>query len=276
MSAPSTASKSVFPAELEQEIFKMTARKHPSTRKVLVLVARRVQMWSAARLAALFYANNHRVDLPALIFRIEPLLYERVVLRTPNDLQFVRTITEQPQRFARYVKTLHVTWTVEQIVAREVLATCQYVSNLSFVVAHDQSYWPLLNNLRPRRLSIHDFALFTPISQSGFRSQFFQNITHLRLMGQDLWIEWRLSSLPSITHLAIDYTPDNRIDNNLCDVLSNAQNLEMLVAFVDGDGSLDEATSHLERRRIQDPRLIVLELPRGHDELEIWENIVET
>jgi hypothetical protein len=276
MSATSTASEPVFPLDLEREIFKMTAQIYPSTRKDLVLVAKRVQTWSAARPATLlFYANNIGANLPAPMYRIEPSLYERVVLRTPNDHQFARTIRAQPLRFAKYVKTLHITWTVEQRVAREVLATCRYVGNLSFMVAHDKGYWPLLSNLRLRRLSIRDFALSTPISKTGFHSPFFQNITHLHLIGQDTWIRWPLSSLPSLTHLAIEYTPDTETDNAVSDVLSNAQNLQKLVALVDGDDSFDDATSHLELRGIQDPRFIVLEQPKSHEGLDVWENIAE-
>jgi hypothetical protein len=158
-----------------------------------------------------------------------------------------------------------------------VLSACRDVVRLKLMVAHDPRFWPLLYKLRPQRLSIHARALQVAHARYGFTGAFFQQISHLWLLG-DEWLGWPLSTLPSLEYLALDYAVSDEAHHTLREILAHAQRLKILLLLVDGgDYSLVHAISSLNLHRFRDPRLRVSEpfmgAALGPDDSALWEAV---
>ena len=269
---------SYFPREIEREIFELAGRTYPEIRTTLLRVATRVKEWLVVSSAKLHILTVIWTHLP--LSRVEPLLYETVVLCDLVNEDLVQLITNGPSRYSRHVKDLWVKWTIDAATVKRFLILCQNVVKLEFTIAFDHEFWPLLGNLCPEIVSIHAHALCSSPLEADLTSNFFHRITHLRLVGfEPMEGEWRLDTLPSLTHLALDYMADPIVDACFRNALSSPR-FKILVGIVDdGDDSLEFATAHLESHPMRDSRLILLEpLSREVSELGILEfwNVVDS
>ncbi|KAF7334624.1 SET domain-containing protein [Mycena venus] len=179
-------------------IFEMAARADRRTALKLVLVSRLVESW------------------------VSSILYETVYLyrqRTSN--KFLRTIetsiTKSSAFFSTHVKSLCILFDmpVDQVV--RVTSICNGIENLTTWFLPSPRSGPAaaplshsLFSLRPRKLAAWHGVLRSP--DPHFGAPFFSNITHLTVVNiWEEWTAWPAFSLPSLTHLSLDFTFGSRV-----------------------------------------------------------------
>ncbi|KAJ6533500.1 hypothetical protein B0H19DRAFT_1186035 [Mycena capillaripes] len=200
---------SVFPTELERDIFEMAARSHRQCIPRLILVAWRVKLW------------------------LEPLLYETIIFSPPDPYPHLssrptymapimdgdpihsrdslfRICQSKSHAFFRHAPRNLFFPFFESEDARLVLSHCRSIENLWLKAPY---------HLLPRVLSlVADFplnkfrgcvgALFDTQPQIDFSHRFFSHITHLELtdwpdgsrVDRGIWS--KLSIVPNLTHLS--------------------------------------------------------------------------
>ncbi|KAJ7865394.1 hypothetical protein B0H13DRAFT_2562180 [Mycena leptocephala] len=208
-----------FPPEMEREIFETSALMHRRGIPSLLRVARRVLIWSS-----LCFQNS--LWQLILNFRIEPLLYRVIRVTKDNEEAIFNAIRSKPADFLlNTVRHLYLNRAND--VSRRILEVCTGVVNLA-LDGRDPSLLPILANMRLRRLSTFIHGLYDgPVD---LKHPLFTSITHLDLFDtQSVGLDEilvQISTLPALTHLALDYEASRDVVETL---LVECPNLELLL-----------------------------------------------
>ncbi|KAJ7607169.1 hypothetical protein FB45DRAFT_948383 [Roridomyces roridus] len=239
----------LLPPEMELEIFKTAARVHPETIPTLLRVAYRV------------------------LTRIEPLLYETLVISYPTLPSFRHVLETKPASFwSKNVRNLLITGNIDvsdAMLAFSVLSACTDVRNLGVYVPEDVLPYiirPGAATDKGRLQRLHVDAQ-TPID---LRLPAFMGLTHLTVPDKFDLQEFvtELPALPSLTHLRFRRAAHRE---SLCAVLDGCENLEVLV--------MTDARSNWTVQRvggalgIEDVRFVLMPV-RVYELINDWE--VET
>ncbi|KAJ7136388.1 hypothetical protein C8R43DRAFT_1132537 [Mycena crocata] len=250
---PSTVS--VFPLDLEREIFELSARSRPSTIPTLMLVAWRVKTW------------------------VEPLLYGTILLPTrPNDSDtkvggipihdweaVIDLIQTRPEFLAQSVRGLllcHRQGVKHQESIELILRACSNVENLwigSAILAH---LLPVLERLPLTHLYCYISDIFGSQQDAHFTHPLFAQITHLELFDTSDYPEddtflpevWsHIVLIPNLTHLAFN----DVIFLPLClTVLQSCHSMCVVVVLL--PGGLENEDDDLVSELTKDPRFITM------------------
>ncbi|KAG7094900.1 hypothetical protein E1B28_005707 [Marasmius oreades] len=223
-----------LPVELARSIFELAALSDGPT---LALVSRQVRGW------------------------ILPVIYEMVTLGSDDAALFLRTMKTFPYAFfARHVKRLCLTASVNPHDAARILECCTGVTSLAcwvdFRDPHSPTLPPLLAPLSLRHLSIEleNFRLL-PLTGALWCSE----LSHLDIRmweNQDSFVIPDLNYLPSLTHLAI-YPGHLELDRfTLERILSQTASLRVLCLVID-----DDQEEYHERPMLCDPRMVYMPRP---------------
>ncbi|KAJ6460050.1 hypothetical protein C8R47DRAFT_1226414 [Mycena vitilis] len=178
--------QTVFPAELEREIFETAAMMHASQIPTLLLVARRVLLW------------------------IEPLGYTIIrVTATPSDMldTLRNAMTSKPPIFFHAVRHIMLEWT--DVLSSEdiyrLLNLCSRATSLVLPYYYSSpDLLPILAQLHLQRLAIHPQRLFGS-GTIDFEHPLFHSITHLTLLVAEGVPDalQDIPKLPALTHLSL-------------------------------------------------------------------------
>ncbi|KAJ7203639.1 hypothetical protein GGX14DRAFT_300578, partial [Mycena pura] len=181
----------ILPAELEKEIFEMTAYTRPSSIPRLMLVAHRVKIW------------------------VEPLLFRVIVLdrfsKTPtypmaddDDFSGIQSLPTSVLRDSVRHLFLH---NMPNTVSQFILSASSAVEDLWIQTFEVNSFLlPFIGVLPLKRLYCNLKALFADKVQIDFGHSLFSRLTHLELLdlrATDLYFD--LALIPHLTHLAFNY-----------------------------------------------------------------------
>ncbi|KAF8208734.1 hypothetical protein K438DRAFT_1961303 [Mycena galopus ATCC 62051] len=201
----------VFPPELEREIFETAAFLDPGVIPTLLLVARRVLIW------------------------IEPLLYT-VVCTSSHPSILNATKSKSSDFFHNAVRHLFLdgistSWTAEE--ATDLLRLCTGVVNLGAIGKFSNpSLLPILARMKVQRMAGSLDVLFGDYQSIDLTHQAFSYITHIDIFDEIVSNEPRISeglaALPALTHLCLNNdVPLEVLEKSLTDCLR----LELLVVL---------------------------------------------
>ncbi|KAJ7781168.1 hypothetical protein B0H16DRAFT_1497330 [Mycena metata] len=207
-----------LPPELEREIFELAFRSHRDAAlwRTLCLVARRVQCW---------------IDL---------IHYEMVTINDDLHADTFLALIEantKPLHLFDAVKTLCLPYTVKETSACGILAVCTRVERLAcWLNFKDSPELPvLLSRLPLRQLSLEIIHFCQiPLAPSTWLS----DLTHLELVAwknYDAAALYKLSHLPQLTHVALNFDRDGMGVEHIVAVLSSCPHLQIFVAIVQSD-----------------------------------------
>jgi len=205
------ASVPSFPAELEREIFEITASMHPGVIPTLLQVARRVLIW------------------------IEPLLYR--VVRSDAHLGILdATRSKSPAFFHNAVRHLlldgvSTEWSVEE--ANDVLRVCTGVVNFAAIgKLSNPTLLPILAGMNVQRMAGCLEVLFGDHRYIDMTHPAFTSITHLDIFDEIEAGETKicpyLPMLPVLTHLCLN---NNVPSDAIQKLLTDCPLLELLVVL---------------------------------------------
>ncbi|KAF8883071.1 hypothetical protein CPB84DRAFT_1965260 [Gymnopilus junonius] len=256
-----------LPAELEREIFEITASDFPGSIANLILVARRVQQWMEPLLYAVLIFS------PAYS---RPPLYDSFTINLP--------LFEKATQHAKHVLIQGVL--APQAV--EVLQHCTNVLNLSLwsLTGLYKPLKPIIAALPIRRLCVNIRELFRKSDENAIDLDFrglepatLANLTHLDiiLVSREFcrWEIWQgLADLPNLTHLAIDYSTPELVDA----IFKECHHLQILILYFTDDLDVFDATEHRNSRHLEigvmsDPR--VVQMKETIDSIKGWEKDVQ-
>ncbi|KAJ7176965.1 hypothetical protein C8R46DRAFT_1213535 [Mycena filopes] len=183
----------ILPPDLEREIFEWLALAHPRDIPSLLLVARRVKIWT------------------------EPLLYRTLSVTAARTTGGTMRISEdgalkllgpnQPASFLYdHVRRLAVTNVSSDTVA-PLLSKCSGTQYLAiYQTPLDPTQLPLIAAMPVRRLSVDLTALFGRRAEIDLRHSLFQRLTHWDIFETDLEDSWMagLAALPCLTHISFN------------------------------------------------------------------------
>ncbi|KAJ7364316.1 hypothetical protein DFH08DRAFT_838980 [Mycena albidolilacea] len=205
-----------LPLELERQIFELAFK--PNSRDIalkvtLCLVARRVQVW------------------------IDRIFYELVTIsdedRGKRFLSLIQSNAKPPDFFA-VVKTLCLTYAVDDATACGILAACNRVESLACWVETDAPQLPLLISQLPlHRLSIRmDHFLRIPFGAPP--SSYLSDLTHIELRRWDPSHLSQLVHLPRLTHVCLPSRDYSQIRVGYTEtVCSSCPRLQVLIILCD-------------------------------------------
>ncbi|KAJ3810187.1 hypothetical protein F5876DRAFT_42275 [Lentinula aff. lateritia] len=232
-----------LPVELERSIFEIAARLDLKTAMNLSLVCRQLKEW------------------------IQPLIYEMVTLGTGDSALFLRTMEMLPADFfARSVKRLCLTVSINPNDAQRILRICTGISNLAcwvdfigrFPLTPSTPFRELLHPLRLRRLSI-EAAHFQTLSFP--ECAWIHSLTYLDLVfwKEDSLLIRELRFLPALTHLALLLQHSSIETSALAYILSILPSLQILCLVTDED----DLERYEQGTRLLDPRVVCLPHPES-------------
>ncbi|KAJ7176149.1 hypothetical protein C8R43DRAFT_1197718, partial [Mycena crocata] len=202
-----------LPVELEREIFELAAEVRPLEVSSLLLVARRVKIWTEPIL--------YRVFIICMVHA-----QEGSRLRMSVD-KFLRLLDSRPASFFRD-HTRHLFCHAGMDLQTEAILTkCSGVENLCLLSNDIDRHFPAIVTIGPRRLEIAFLFLFDPTHQM------FRRVTHLCLNhgvrpGSE-WVAWTgLAALPCLTHLGFCATSSSTV---LQGALAHCPHLLVLVVL---------------------------------------------
>lgn len=211
--------------------------------------------------------------LSCVSHRIEPLIYETVILDFPMSTVelFIRTLDSRPASFfSRYIKTICLTSIITFSQASRILAVCTGAVNISCwagPIPMKASLLPIIRSHPLQKLSVklEDIVNLSPTLD--FSHPLFNNLTHLEIVNPPSSyfidtptpVNWSgLHRLSSITHLAFGdlfYDEHSYMVSVFADLLSNCESLQTLV-LVSDDALLSDAL-HREHK-LHSSRLVTL------------------
>lgn len=162
-----------------------------------------------------------------------------------------------PAFFTEHVKSLCIPGDIGQSDAERILTVCQGVVNLACWAMGGAPLFPLIDGIRPKRISMNTSGLFGLNTQPDFLHPFFQNVTHLEIVDW-LWTSWSgLELIPCLTHLAVDLDNYNAsVIARLRRILNCCESLRVCLCLVPTDQAMIEASNALAG--VEDVRLVIL------------------
>lgn len=256
-----------LPMELEREIFEWAARAHCRSAVNLALVAKRFQAWCVDE-------NTHLLTESLRLHRIEPIIYETVVLDYPivTTTLFLRTLKFRPAGFfAQNVKSIYLTSMIPFTQAQKVLSICTGATSIACWADPDpksDGLMPLLRTRPLERISTKLEALCSietmdTISPTRYHISLgtFANLSHIDIVnppGYFIPVEWAwLHVLPALTHLAFGdlFSMDHlHMLELFSELLAECEFLQTLVVISHDEPFIME----LEKSGLCDLRLVLL------------------
>ncbi|KAJ7144498.1 hypothetical protein C8R44DRAFT_760013 [Mycena epipterygia] len=236
-----------LPIELERHIFEIAILIHPWSAAVLILVARRVQIW----IEPLLYK----------VLRICPTPRKHMEIQIPVE-RICGLIKSKPASFfhdhVRHI-SLYGENHIDDIIP--LFAVCDAVLDISLSIASGASILlPSLGALPLQRLTANLTFLFPGPSGPDFGHPIFTNITHLALYGHPGhgWDTWSgLAQIPGLTHLSFH---NYGIDLPICHgALLHCKALEVLANVFPSKDYLNPFPDYVTVTA--DPRFVVLVVP---------------
>ncbi|KAJ6572437.1 hypothetical protein DFH09DRAFT_1461921 [Mycena vulgaris] len=248
--APPVPEEAFLPAELEREIFEISALSRPSSIPNLMLIARHVKEW------------------------VEPLLYRIIFLSARNDLdgcppfsvdRLVDQIEQKPAAFFEkavhhlFLDNLNVTseHTLPESALATILSACCGVTDI-FMNVSTAPTLPLLGRITSlRRLGASMNKLFYGIPVD-FTHGLFRHLTHLEVFDSvgDSEVLWDgLSLIPNLTHFGFHSESLLAISGRVMQTCPKLQYLVFVVLF-EGDVMFEEV-QHRCGDLADDPRFVV-------------------
>ncbi|KAJ7488929.1 hypothetical protein FB451DRAFT_1552873 [Mycena latifolia] len=238
---------SVFPPELEREIFETAAELYPETiyQPRLLLVAKRVYEW----IERIKYRTVASIAFPPAC----PLRLLQLAIRSN---------LKPPDFFHNRVHHLFIYDFIPEGELQFILSACREIRFLTLVNCGGPSILPSLAVIKPRRLAVHLRELFRGAVELSHPA--FAFVTHLLLF--DPWdvhpFPWtNLAQLSALTHLAFTDLTTYAATKILC----NCSDIKVLVDMCHFGYPLDRG----QLPRMDDPRLVCVSLSY-HDYTSDW------
>ncbi|KAF7364329.1 hypothetical protein MSAN_01093100 [Mycena sanguinolenta] len=213
----------LLPAELEKEIFEVSALSDLRLIPNLVLVSKRVKIW-----------------LEPLLYRCLSISHEDFRNRHSeivrmSSYEFVQILDTKTASFLRdHVHHLALT-SLSDAAVECALSSCTGIRSLAiFQVEPNPTFLPLIQAVPLVRLSINIGQLCDP--GTHFEPSTFLHLTHFEIFGTDARpsVCWAgdLSLLPALTHLLIYPSPEGIHKSTFRAILALCKSLEVLVRLV--------------------------------------------
>ncbi|KAJ7182322.1 hypothetical protein C8R43DRAFT_1115963 [Mycena crocata] len=253
----SVGASTVFPPELEREVFEITALCYPGCLPTLILVAQRVRTW------------------------MEPFTYRIVSIHNPvkqkqicrRSLEEISTIVKsQPASFIhKHVRAVCFLDGTGEAIA-DILSAYTGTTNLALFSHADvtPALLPVLTALPLQRLSVILHNLFKPkLTQRAFVHPLFTGIRHVDVLDtrDGGWSAWAgLAALPRLTHLSFN----DDVSVGLCEsVLRHCGGLEALVVVWSSRQLLEDMADVYTHASIAaDPRFAMIVIRRYAEDWE--------
>ncbi|KAK7038317.1 hypothetical protein R3P38DRAFT_2905605 [Favolaschia claudopus] len=220
-----------LPAELEREIFEISALSSPKYIPNLLLVAHHVKVWTEPflfRSLSIVSNNNYLGAASEDAIRIA-------------SQKFVKLLDQKPACFFQdRVRSLVLSGLEDGIVAR-ILSLCTRVSHLAlFGISTEPAWLSMIAEMPLLEISSSIDGFFTPLGVD-FHHPLFNTLSHLDLFEAPASAGWVdvLCSLPRLTHLS--FNSDTSLENvSFREILAKGTSLQVLVLVV---GSIQEIES---------------------------------
>ncbi|KAJ7153947.1 hypothetical protein C8R43DRAFT_443692 [Mycena crocata] len=197
MSTDHTVLDPRLPADLERNIFELAAETHLPGIPGLLLVARRVKIWTEPILYRTFiicetWLYKHHVGEPSL-----PMM-------TPKS--FLQLLDSRPAGFfhdnVRHLLCANTATNESQLI----LAKCSGVQNLFFYSMANCTLLAPLAAIAPEQLHVNGLRQFFPSERVDYFHPLFTRVTHLELGSADFPADASgLVALPCLTHLSVNH-----------------------------------------------------------------------